>query len=420
MLKRSSFNGLAGPALMILAAAVLGGGCNFLYQMYMGKSLSPDLYSELASVLSLFYILTIPSLLVTTTVLRYVSTYQAEGRQEEIAWLLRRSFVVSVIIGIVMMALMLLLSPWLSSFLHIAHGETLIILAAGAFLLMLGPVAVGGAQALGMFGALSLYNLVGPLLKLVLAIALVTFGLGVGGAFGGAVAGTILAFWVVIWALRDHWRREGKRPDTSGMMLYTVPVAVATISFTFITNMDTFLARGLLSEFDAGLYSSASMLGKIVLWLPGAITTVTFARFAAGGSKGDESQALIRHSLLIVGAVLALIVAIFVLFPDQILRLIYQDSYVDAGPCLPTVIAAFALFGLASVYMNYGLARNDPVYVFILAIFTVIGTFLVLMYHQSPLQLGQDMLFASAGICVTSELYMELRWRRKRRNISSK
>jgi len=117
--KRFSFEGLARPAMTIFAAAVLGGFLNYLFQSYMGRTLGPDEYSQLASLLSIFYILIIPSTLIGTTVLFYVSRLKAEEKDGEIAWLMRRNLRLCLLVGVVMGLVMLLLSPFLLEFLDI-------------------------------------------------------------------------------------------------------------------------------------------------------------------------------------------------------------------------------------------------------------------------------------------------------------
>jgi len=229
------------------------------------------------------------------------------------------------------------------------------------------------------------------------------------------VVGSTLAFVVVYWGIKDYLRKERTKPDTQGMALYAIPVAIATISFMLITNIDVVMARALMTEYDAGIYASASILGKVVLWIPVGITAVTFPRFSEADTKGDDSEMLMRKSLLIVFLVLVAIWIGCTLFPNEIMNIVYTYHYAEAAICLPVVIAAFSLFGLASIFMNYGLARSDNVFIAILAIFSGLGGIAILLNHKTPIDIGYDMLFAGAGICISSLCYMELRWYFNRR-----
>jgi O-antigen/teichoic acid export membrane protein len=406
--KHLHFEGLGRPALIIFLATIMGGGCNYFYQSFMGHSLSPEEYSLLSSLLSIFYIVGIPSTLFGTTIVRYVSKLKGEGKEGEIAWFIRRSFLISMVTGAVLFVVIFLSMPWLKVFLAITDENTILLIGIGAFLTMLGPPAVGGTQGLKRFYQYSIYNIFGPVGKLMMGILFVTLGMGVGGAFGGMVVGTSLAFGIAYYAIWDYVKMDKTPYDMKGVAMYTIPIAVSTICFTFITNIDTFLVRGLMLDYDAGIYSSASMLGKIVLWLPGAITTVTFPHFSE--KRVDETRELMRKS---IGIVLATVLAVwigFLLFPDVVMSVAYSAAYSDASACLPVVILAFALFGLASVFMKYGMATSDFAYAIIIALFTIIGVLLVVVNHGTPLDVGYDMLFTSGGICLVSYAYTEARW----------
>jgi O-antigen/teichoic acid export membrane protein len=409
--KRFSFEGLARPAMTIFAAAVLGGFLNYLFQSYMGRTLGPDEYSQLASLLSIFYILIIPSTLIGTTVLFYVSRLKAQEKDGEIAWLMRRNLRLCLLVGVVMGLAMLLLSPFLLEFLNIDQPVLAAMLAAGAFLLMLGTPVYSTTQALQRFNRLAVYEVLNPLLKLAFGLLLVgIIGWSMAaGAFAGVLIGTVLAFLWLYLGLKDYWTKERKPFATKGMAAYTVPVAISTISFMLITNIDNLLARGFLDPTEAGLYSACSMLGKIVLWMPLAITTVTFPRFSGAGVKGQSTRSLIHKSILITVAISGAITLFCFLFPDFVLRLTFGDEFLDAADILPVVILAFSLFGLATMFQRYGLATGKWVFIIIYATFTIVGIGLILLFHDTPMQIALGMLATSAGISIVSLVYLELK-----------
>ena len=407
--KRFSFEGLARPAMIIFIGSVLGGFLSYLYQSYMGHSLGPDEYSELASLLSIFYLLFIPSTLIGTTVLFYVSKLKAQGKEGEIAWLMRKNLRLSLTVGAIMALGMLLLSPFLLDFLDLQEPLLGVMLAVSAFILMLGTPVSSTTQALQRFSRLASFDVLNNSLKLLLGVLFVTAGWSVAGAFGAVLVGTLLASVWLYYGLKDYWAKEGVPFETKGMAAYTIPVAISTISFMTITNVDNLLARGFLDPTDAGLYSACSMLGKIVLWMPLAISTVTFPRFSGASVKGESTTPLIRKSILITLAITGAITLFCFLFPDFVLLVAFGDQYLDAAPYLPVIILAFSLFGLATMLQRYGLATGKWAFVTIYAVFTVMGVGMILAFHETPMQIALVMLATSAGISITSAVYLELK-----------
>lgn len=406
---RFSFEGLARPAMLIFLASVIGAFLSYLFQSYMGNELGPSKFSELSSLLSIFYLLSIPSTIIGTTILYYISKLKAEHKDDEIAWLMRSDLKLCVIVGLIMALVMLLISPLILDFLDISDDLVMVMIALSAFLLMLGTPVNSTVQGLQRFTYLATYNVLGPLLKLVLGILFVLLGWSVLGGFGAAMAGTVLAFIVLYYCLRDYWKKEGKEFDNKSMLAYSIPVAFSTISFVTITNIDNLLARGFLDSTDAGLYSACSMLGKIVLWLPLSISTVTFPKFTGAKAKGDSTSSLIHKSVLITLAITGVITLFCWAFPRFVLNFVYGDEFLDAAEILPVVILAFSLFGLATMFQRYGLATWKWTLIEIYVIFTVIGIGLISVFHGSPMEIALDMLACSAGISIFSAVYLELK-----------
>ena len=154
--KRFSFEGLARPAMIIFAAAVLGGFLNYLFQSYMGRTLGPDEYSRAR--LAALHILHPHHPQHPHRHHRALLRLPAQGRGEgtgEIAWLMRRNLRLCLMVGVVMGLAMLLLSPFLLEFLDIDQPVLAAMLAAGAFLLMLGTPVNSTTQALQRFNRLA-------------------------------------------------------------------------------------------------------------------------------------------------------------------------------------------------------------------------------------------------------------------------
>ncbi|TFG55443.1 MAG: hypothetical protein E4H30_07290, partial [Methanomassiliicoccus sp.] len=176
---------MARPTMILFTATFIGGAANYLYRILMGRALGTEDYSALTALLSIFYILSVPVQTIGTAIARYVSRFMAEGQEGQIAWLMSRAFWASAALGGAMAIGLFLLSPQLVSFMSLSSWLPIFILMAGIVVTMVGPVGTGTLQGLQRFGALSAFNLVGPLGKLAFGIILVMAGMGVSGAFGG-------------------------------------------------------------------------------------------------------------------------------------------------------------------------------------------------------------------------------------------
>jgi O-antigen/teichoic acid export membrane protein len=377
----------------------------------MGRYLGISLYSELTAILSIFLIVSIPTQTVSTMLVRYVSKLKAENKEPEMIWLVRATILYLTVVALIMAIAVLIAIPFLVSFLNLSSDTSLIILAAGLFISMLYPIGIGTAQGLQRFGMVSLANFVGPLGKLIFGVLFVVLGFSVAGAFGGVVMGSILALVIAYISIKDIFHGERKPFETTDLKRYLVPVTIAVLCFTILTNIDTFLARHYLNEVDAGLYSAASMLGKIILFLPGAISAVMFPRISQAHARGEGTYVIIRKSIIWTLLISSAVAVVFLMIPGLVIETLFGPSFSAAAPSLAVLGVAMVLFGLATLFMNFGLATDSNALITILAIFTVLEIIMIAIWNATPLDISLDLLVSSAGICALSWTHLELKHR---------
>jgi hypothetical protein len=63
------------------------------------------------------------------------------------------------------------------------------------------------------------------------------------------------------------------------------------------------------------------------------------------------------------------------------------------------------------LFLNYGLATASKAYVVIFSIFTVLQVAIIMMFHDSAVQIALDLLATSMGLVIVSWTYMEMRAR---------
>jgi O-antigen/teichoic acid export membrane protein len=236
-------------------------------------------------------------------------------------------------------------------------------------------------------------------------------GYGVAGAFGGVVVGSGMALVIAYLSIRDILHGERRRFDTKELKRFLVPVTAAVLCFTILTNIDTFLARHFLTDLDAGIYSAASMLGKIILFLPTAIGAVMFPKISDAHARGRDTYSLMRKSIIWTLVISGIVALAYILIPGFIINLLYGAAYIEAAPSLAVLGLAMTMFGLASLFMNYGLATDSHALIVILAFFTVLEIALIEIWNATPLQIATDLLVGSAGICILSLAHLEIRRR---------
>ena len=405
------FGELAKPALLMTVATFVGGGCDYLFQLYMSGTMTGPDFSELAALLGVFYLASAPAQVFSTFLVKQTSRLSVEGRQNEIAWLTRKIVIYEAMTGAAIALVLFILLPSLSSFIYLSSTFPIFLLMAGVMVALLSPVGYGTSQGLQRFHYNAAYGMTGPVTKLASGIILVALGFAIMGALGGVLIGLVLAMVVSLYSIRDLFRADPvpmPKEDLEKMKRSILHVIVAVACLNIMVYIDVVLARRYLDPDTAGLYAVCSMLGKIILFLPSSINIVIYPKLAAAHTKRSGTIAMMRLSVLITLAVTGIAVAAFFLFPSEILRLLYGgDKYIGAAGGLGILGLAMALLGTTNLFMNYGLATDSKVYLAIMVFFTVFQIASIMLFHDSVVTIALDMLATFAGTTLVSWAYME-------------
>jgi O-antigen/teichoic acid export membrane protein len=400
---------------MIFIATMIGGGCDYLFQIIMGRQLGPSSYSELNAMLSLFYMVTVPSTTIGTFMIRYTSKFKAEGRDGEIAWLMKKWLLISIVLGLVLELVIFLLGPFISQFISLSSMTPLYLLMLGILIAMVSPIGYGAAQGLQRFSFSAAYGITGPAVKLVFGLTLVIGGYGIGGAVGGVLLGLLFAMVVAIFAVRDYFRHPSKpveKREVGEIVRYFFVVVFTVICYTVMINIDIFLARQYLNPVDAGLYSTASVLSKVIWFLPSSINLVLFPKITHAYAKKANTVNIMRRSVLWAFALTGGVALAYLVMPSFILEVLYGNDFSGAATALSILGMAMAFFGLTNLFMNYGLAVNSKIFSLMIFIFTVLEIILIVSYHDSPVTIALDLFVIGLGTFISSWAYMELKFRK--------
>lgn len=340
-----------GGGRLFLAVMFLN-GMNFVYHAVESRSLGPQSYGALGSLLGLLVIFQVP-----LTALEVAFTRSIAGRLDRsgdlsCGRLIRRS----VAAGVLVLAAMTLLSPFAARFLHLPN--TIPFIAAG---LAVVPTVVGLVPKSLLLGTMRFNDVA----RGIVASAIVRFTvaatsalLGLGLVFGllAVAAGETAALVFYIVAARGNLHG----PVTATLRLRdAVMPSVAFSGFWALASIDTILARHYLPVVDSGYYAAAATAAKAVLFLPGAIALSAFPRFADATASRGERERVLRHALVVVGAMVLTAATVVALAPSIFVSLLFGGAYGGSTSLVGLLAFAGAALGLTQIVLYYLLANRS-------------------------------------------------------------
>jgi len=375
-------NELLKHSSILFAASIIAGFFNYFFQVYVGRMLGPSDYGIYSSLVALLYILSVPSSTIQTSVAKLVSEYYPE--HEKIKYLLTHVIRKLSLLALIASILFMISSVYLADYLRIDPGMYFFILSILFFISFLGPVLVGALQGMQMFVQMGINNVAGSFFKLLFGVALVYLGFGVNGALLALVIGSFLALLQALIPLRFL---KGSKEVKGNISFFSTSVTLlfATIGLAFLPNVDLILVKHYLSDTEAGLYAAGALLGKIVLFSTAPIAMVMFPKASMMHKRNNNGIELLSKSLLYTASISFLIIAVFMIAPEFIVRMLFGSKFMGINDLIVYFAVALACLSLTSAIVFYDLATRKYRFLYILGIISIMEVVLISQFHDSSL-----------------------------------
>lgn len=391
---------------LLFVAFIVTSLFNYAFQIAMGRLLSPGEYGLLNALLAVYMVLGVPVATLLMVVARKTAEYRAEGEFAGIRNLFRQAYRKILLAGAVGLGIFAAASPWVRDYLHAPSVIPVIILGLGIFAALAYPINIAVLQGLQDYRWLGIsQGMAGPV-KFVLCVLLVLFGLGINGALVG-LAATGLVLWLLSYLpLRRHLKTESGRFLGHGHVSFAqvLPVFLANLAFMFMTQADMVLVNRYFSPQEAGMYASAAILGKAVMYIPGSIVLAMFPMVSEKSALKLDSRPLLVKSLAMTVCLSGSGALVLFLFPSEIMNILFGARYMEAAGILRYFGLAMLPMAVLMVLMHYLIARGKILFSIIMILGAVLELVLILLFRSSPMVVVFDLLFSGGLVLLISFL----------------
>ncbi|MCK5380274.1 MAG: oligosaccharide flippase family protein, partial [Candidatus Latescibacteria bacterium] len=397
----SNSTGLLKNSAFLFAAMMIANASNYLFQFFMGRALSVSDFGMMNALFSLLAITSVPAGTVQLVMAQYGARLGAEN--EDRLWTLYLSALKWVsLCAVVGMAGFLLVSGKIAGFLNISSVTPVVLIGAALGVGLLAPVNLGMLQGLHRFGYVGGTTILGSVSKLGLGMLLVYVGWGVYGALASLSLSSLGVLGLSAFALRALCApAKERRSGVSGreMFSYGLPAVGASLCFMALTNMDMVLVRHYFSPEEAGMYAAAGVLGRVVLYAPGAIVLALFPMMARAHALNGNAFHLLDRGMLYAGGIAGAGAIGYALFPELFLRLLFGGKYADAAPLLRLFGVAMVPLSLMAVLMHFNLAQRRIRFLYSMVAACLLEVGLIGVYHANLHTIIWILLGVGGALC---------------------
>jgi len=152
-------------------------------------------------------------------------------------------------------------------------------------------------------------------------------------------------------------------------------------------NVDVMLVTHFFGGREAGLYTAVATVGKVVVFLPMAVSFVLLPKATENHAIGSATRHILVQSLVLTFILSGGVTLICWAFPDIIIALFFGDAYAEAVTLLGFYAAAMLFFSLNMVLIHYSLAIRNLRLMLLADIITLAEVGAIILRHQSLSQI---------------------------------
>lgn len=391
----------SGSAVMIFGSN-LTNFIAYIYHLVIGRMLGPELYGELAAVVSLIGLLAVSFSFFGLVIVKFVSSARTQERKILFSWFASKSLNIAILAGILLTAV----SPFIASFLKIGLS-TAVLVGPIITVFLLSFVYTSFLQGLLRFGRVVVASNVSMLGRLLLGILFVALGFSVFGAIFGLFISAALGLLLGRYFLKDYKVSKNNGPRALGkrILAYAGPIFLVSLSTNSLYSTDVILVKHFFEAGSAGIYAALSTLGKIIFFGTAPVGAVMFPLVSQRKSQGKNYKKVFLLSLLLTLGISLLVLLVYWLAPELSLKILYGDKFLGASPYLVWIGLFMAIFSLGSLIAGFYLSKGDT-RIWILVLLAALGQALgIWFFHSSIFQVITVNIISASFLLVSLLIY---------------
>lgn len=377
---------LVGVGLFLTMANVMAGGLGYVFQVLMGRMLSPAEFALFSAIMSVAVILMSPISAVFTVVSRNITKIFASGCTSFVLRTYKRFTSICLLSALALIFASFILENQITSYINNSNKIQVILLSLVVASAALGMLNNAYLQATQNFNWLAGMSVTTVLLKIIVTTFFVAIGFGVNGALTGVVISTVCAYLVVNRLIKFKYRIS--QVENNGDLVQVadfsrlLPVLVATISVAAMTQLDVVLVNNFFDPETAGQYAAAAILGKAVLYLPGGLILALFPMVAEAQAKDNKVVGYVLTASALTIFLCGAIVLFYWHFSDFLVHTLYGEKYSGVGKILKYYGLVMLPMALLIITEYFLMALGKVLYAWLSLFFAPLQILLIYFYHD--------------------------------------
>ncbi|ULC60345.1 oligosaccharide flippase family protein [Flaviramulus sp. BrNp1-15] len=389
--------------LFMLSVLVVNGG-NYLYNLILGRILGPAQFADAAVLITFLLVLSFVAMTFQLVTAKFSVIFENNLFNSFISKTYKNATVVGIILGV----LIIVFATQLQQVFNTSSSSMFTIFGIGVPLYFLMSVNRGVFQGKKEFKSLSITYQAEMLSRLIITLGLI-FLLNIQSSVVIAI-GILISFGFGLVPFRfknlnfkSPFVLEAKH--SKQVRRFFIITAFYELTQIIINNSDILLVKHYFESYDAGLYASLALIGRIVYFIAWMFVMLLLPTVVQLKKEGKETAPILFKYVGYIAGIATVIIIGCVLFPKTAITILFGDSYLAMAPLLWKYALATGLFAISNIFAYYYLSLDKYVPVVISGLFGMLQMGLVIFYHDSLEQVVHMQIIAMFLLLVIQVLF---------------
>ena len=398
--------------LFMLSVLAVNGG-NYLYNLILGRVLGPAQFADAAVLITFLLVLSFVAMTFQLVTAKFSVVFENDTFKNFISKIYKNATIVGLGLG----ALIIVFANQLQALFNTSSSSMFIIFGIGVPLYFLMSVNRGVFQGKKEFKSLSITYQAEMLSRLIITLALI-FLFDIQSSVVIAVGILIsFGFGLVPFKFKNlNFKKTIAIEASQAKQVKSFFVITAFYELTqiIINNSDILLVKHYFDAYDAGLYASLALIGRIVYFVAWMFVMLLLPTVVQLKKEGQATAPILFKYVGYIAAIATAIVIGCALFPETAITILFGDSYLTMAPLLWKYALATGLFAISNIFAYYYLSLDRYIPVVISGVFGMLQMGLVIFFHDSLEQVVHMQIIAMVLLLVIQVIFFVLESKMKK------
>lgn len=376
------FKNKISPEQLFMISGLLVNGGNYLYNLILGRVLGPEKFADAAILITFLLVLSFVAMTFQLVTAKFSVIFEDSILESFISNTYKSATIVGVVLGITV----ILFSSELHYFFKTTSTNMFVVFGIGVPFYFLMSVNRGVFQGKKELVSLSVTYQLEMMSRLLITFGLLYFfqieySLLISVGILGSFLFGLFPFKIKQFSFSNFVKLEVVQSKM--VRKFFIITAFYELTQIIINNSDILLVKHYFNGYEAGLYASLALIGRVVYFVAWMFVMLLLPAVVQLKKEGKSTLPILLKYVSYIAGIAIAIVVVCAVFPDLIIQILFGNGYLEIAPLLWKYALATGVFAISNIFAYYYLSLDKYIPVVLSGIFGMLQIVLVVLFHTS-------------------------------------